>query len=334
MRPDEVVRIGDRGVALTRLGLGTAWLGNMYTPVEAESAATIVRLALQGGMRLIDTAPLYGYGLSERRLGEALTGVSRDTFVLSTKVGRSLRPRRSGDRLPTNYNATGPLFVDVPDLHADYDFSYDATMRCVADSLNRTGLDRLDVVLIHDPDDHFTTAVEGAYRALARLKGEGVLDAIGIGMNQAEMLTRFVETVSIDVVLLAGEYTLLDQNGLGEMLPACQAAGVGVILGGIYNTGILADPTPGACYKYQVAPTSVVARAQKMQTVCARHGVPLKAAAIQFPFGHPAVSSVLAGVRSVEELADNVAMLTWPIPVDMWLELRSEGLLPDHVPVP
>jgi D-threo-aldose 1-dehydrogenase len=334
MRPDDVDPVGATGIMVTRLGLGTAWLGNMYTPVEAASAAAVVRQALGLGIRLIDTAPLYGYGLAEQRLGEALVGVRREDFALCTKVGRLLRPRLPGEQVRPNFDGTGPLFVDAPDLYADFDFSHDATLRCIDQSLRRLGLDRLDIVLIHDPDEHVEQALAGAYRTLVRLREDNVIGAIGVGSNRAHVLTRFVRAADLDVVLLAGEYTLLDQSGLDELLPACRAAGTSVVVGGVYNTGVLADPTPGACYKYQVAPAEILERARHIQTVCARYDVPLRAAAIQFPFGHPAVSSVLAGVRSVEELVDNVAMLTHPVPADMWADLRQEGLLPQHVPAP
>jgi len=306
----------------------------MYTAVADASATAIVRQALEAGIRLIDTAPLYGYGLAEDRLGTALTGVRRDAFILGTKVGRVLRPRTSGDPTPRSYDGTGPLFVDAPAMHADFDFSYDATLRCVEESLHRLRTDRLDIALIHDPDDYYEAAQGGAYLALQRLKDEHVIDAIGVGMNQARMLTRFVEGADLDLVLLAGEYTLLDQSALTDLLPACLARDVGVVLGGIYNTGVLADPSPGSCYKYKVAPPPVVERAQRMKAVCDRHDVPLRAAAIQFPFAHPAVSTVLVGVRSTEELVDNATMLGHPLPSDLWVELRAENLIPEHVPLP
>ena len=322
------------GLVLSRLGLGTAWLGNMYQAVEDAAAAAVVRRALELGVRVLDTAPLYGFGLAERRLGEALSGAPRDSFVLATKVGRVLRPRTGADPEVPSYDNSGPLFVDAPVMHADFDFSYEATMACLAASLQRLGLDRVDVVLIHDPDDHFDAALDGAYRALHDLRQQGTVGAIGVGMNQSASLTRFARHTDVDLVLLAGQYTLLDQTALTDLLPVCRQRDVAVIVGGVYNTGILADPRPGACYKYAVAPPAVVHRAQHMQQICARYGVPLKAAAIQFPFGHPAVRCVLAGVRSVEELDDNAAMLATPIPAGVWHDLRHEGLLPHSVPVP
>jgi D-threo-aldose 1-dehydrogenase len=334
MRADDVAHLGENRLAVTRLGLGTAWLGNMYAPIDDSAATAVVHRALRLGMRLIDTAPLYGYGLAESRLREALSGVPRDCFVLATKVGRTLRPWAPGDPELKSYDGAGSLFVNAPRMHAGFDFSYDAALRGIEDSLGRLGLDRLDVALIHDPDDHFPQALDGAYRALRRLKDERAVGAIGVGMNQAAMLTRFAREADLDLVLLAGEYTLLDQTGLDELLPTCQARRVSVVLGGVYNTGILADPSPGACYKYQVAPADILQRAQRMQAVCTRYETPLPAAAVQFPFAHPAVTAVLMGVRSAAELEENVAMLQRPIPAQLWTDLRSEGLLPDHVPVP
>jgi D-threo-aldose 1-dehydrogenase len=200
-------------------------------------------------------------------------------------------------------------------------------MRSVEESLGRLGLERLDIVLMHDPDDHYAQAVDGAYRTLHRLRDEGVVGAIGAGMNQPGMLARFARDTDIDCVLLAGGYTLLDQSGAEEMLPECARRGIGVVLGGVFNTGVLAQPSPQACYKYQVVPDEVLARVRQLARTCESHGVPLKAAALQFPFRHPAVTSVLTGVRSSVELDDNASLLQLPIPEAMWHELYSSGLL-------
>ena len=253
--------------------------------------------------------------------------MSRDDFVLSTKVGRTLRARRPNDPLDLAYDGNGPLFVDAPALHAEFDFSYEAVMRSVEESLGRLGLERLDIVLIHDPDDHYAQAVDGAYRALHSLRDEGVVGAIGAGMNQPGMLARFARDTDIDCVLLAGCYTLLDQSGAEELLPECARRGIGVVLGGVFNTGVLAQPSPQACYKYQVVPDDVLARVRQLARTCESHGVPLKAAALQFPFRHPAVTSVLTGVRSTVELDDNASLLQLPVPEAMWQELYSSGLL-------
>jgi D-threo-aldose 1-dehydrogenase len=317
---------------VSRLGVGTAWLGNMYQAVEEEAAAAILGRALQLNVRLVDTAPLYGLGMAERRIGPVLAARPRESFALSTKVGRVLRPREPGD--PELVDESRPLFVNAPPLYPDFDFSRDAVLRTFAGSLERLGLERADILLIHDPDDHFSQALQGAYPALERLRGDGAVTAIGVGMNQTELLVKFARSTDIDCVLLAGRYTLLDQTGLQELLPLCAERGISVVMGGVYNTGILADPSPGALYNYRTASPEVLERVRGIQMVCARHGVPLKAAAIQFPFGHPAVTSVLTGVRSVAEFDENARMLRLPIPADLWAELRAERLLPEEVPVP
>jgi D-threo-aldose 1-dehydrogenase len=332
MDPGDPVRLGRTSLTVSRLGLGTAWLGNMYQAVEEDAATAILGRALELGVRLVDTAPLYGLGLAERRIGPVLAARPRESFALSTKVGRVLRPREPGD--PELVDEGRPLFVDAPELFPAFDFSHDAVLRTFAGSLERLGLERVDIVLIHDPDHHFQQAVEGAYPALERLRDDGAVTAIGVGMNQAELLVEFAKATDIDCVLLAGRYTLLDQTGLRELLPLCAQRGISVVIGGVYNTGILADPTPGTLYNYRTAPAELLERVRRLQAVCARHGVPLKAAAIQFPFGHPAVAAVLTGVRTVAELDENARMLRLPIPAGLWAELRAERLLPEGVPVP
>ncbi len=287
-----------------------------------------MRGALAAGLCYVDTAPHYGLGVAERRLGRVLAGLPRDDFVLSTKVGRLLRPLGEGE-------AADPQgFVDVPRAKRVWDFSRIGIRRSLEESLERLGLDRVDVVLLHDPDHHEREAYEQAFPALAELREQGVVRAIGAGMNQAEMLTRFVRDLDLDVVLVAGRYTLLDQRALAELLPACEARGVAVVVGGPFNSGLLADPRPGASYDYAPAPAPLVARAARIGEVCARHGVPLRAAALAFPFGHPAVRSVLVGVRSVAELEDALAMYATAVPDDLWQELAESGLLPADVPVP
>lgn len=332
MDPGESVRLGRTSLTVSRLGVGTAWLGNMYQAVDEGAAAAILGRAFQLGVRLVDTAPLYGLGLAERRIGPVLAARPRESFVLSTKVGRVLRPREPGDRELVDEGR--PLFVDAPPLFPAFDFSHDAVLRTLAGSLERLGLEQVDVVLIHDPDDHFGEALEGAYPALERLRADGAVTAIGVGMNQAELLVEFARATDVDCLVLAGRYTLLDQVGLRELLPLCAERGISVVMGGVYNSGILADPSPGTLYNYRTASPELLERVRRMQMVCARHGVPLKAAAIQFPFGHPAVASVLTGVRTVAELDENARMLRLPIPADLWAELRAERLLPEEVPVP
>ncbi len=256
---------------------------------------------------------MYGYGLAEQRLGTVLRTKPRSEFVLSTKVGRLLRK----DAPPE----PGQAFKGTPPLNPVFDFSYDGVMRSVEESLSRLGLDRVDILLIHDPDLHFDQALSGAYRALDRLRSNRTIRAVGAGMNQAEMLVRFAREADFDCFLLAGRYTLLDQVGLTELLPLCLERGISIIAGGVFNSGILANPRPGARYNYNPAPPELVHRAEQMKAICDRHGVSLKAAAIQFPLRHPAVASVVVGCRSAAELEENVRAFGESIPEDLWPQL-------------
>jgi D-threo-aldose 1-dehydrogenase len=326
--PLETVVLGRSGLRVSRLGLGTAPLGNLFTEVPGSDADATVDAALAAGITLLDTAPHYGLGLAERRLGRRLARLPRERFVLSTKVGRLIRPLEAGQA------ADPEGFVATPAAKRVWDFSRDGVRRSLAESLDRLGLDRVDVALVHDPDEHEQEAFEHALPALAELRDQGVVRAIGAGMNQAEMLTRFVRELDLDLVLMAGRYSLLDQRALAELLPSCAERGVAVVIGGVFNSGLLADPRPGATFDYAPAPPGLVERAGRLQAVCARHGVPLRAAALAFPFGHPAVASVLVGARTAAEVQDAVAMLDRPVPADLWTELVAEGLLPDHVPIP
>ena len=324
----ESVALGRRGLRISRLGLGTAPLGNLFTEVPESDADATVDAALAGGITFLDTAPHYGLGVAERRLGRRLARLPRERFVLSTKVGRLVRPLEAGE------TADPEGFVATPTAKRVWDFSRDGVRRSLDESLDRLGLDRVDVALVHDPDQHEHEAAGQALPALAELRDQGVVRAIGAGMNQAEMLTRFVRELDLDLVLMAGRYSLLDQRALGELLPVCAERGVAVVIGGVFNSGLLADPRPGATFDYAPAPPELVERAGRLQAVCARHGVPLRAAALAFPFGHPAVASVLVGARTAAEVQDAVAMVDRPVPAELWTELVAEGLLPDHVPTP
>jgi len=263
--------------------------------------------------------------VAEQRLGAVLGTKPRDEFVLATKVGRLLR---------AGAPPQGDAFPGAPPLNPVYDFSYDGVMRSVEESVTRLGIDRIDILHIHDPDEHFAEALSGAYVALDRLRAEGTIKAVGAGMNQAEMLARFAREANFDCFLLAGRYTLLDQVGLKELLPLCVERGIAIIAGGVFNSGILADPRPGTHYNYQTAPDELVQRAARIKAVCERHGVSQKAAAIQFPIGHPAVQTVLTGCRSVDEVNENVAAFQAPIPLGVWQELKAEGLLAVEAPPP
>lgn len=300
---------------MTRLGLGTAFLGNLFVAVSDDEAHRVVEAAWDAGIRLYDTAPLYGHGLAERRLGAVLRTKPRDEFVLATKVGRLLRAGAPPE--------PGQSYVDVPSVNPVFDFSYDGVMRSVEESLDRFGLDRIDILHIHDPDAHFEEALMGAYPALARLRREGSIGGVGAGMNQWEMLARFARAADFDCFLLAGRYTLLDRSGADGLLPLCAERGIAVIAGGVFNSGILANPRPGGTFNYQAASPDVVAQAQRLDDICSRRGVPLKAAAIQFPLRNPAVPTVLTGCRSVAEVRENVHLFETPIPEDLWRELDA-----------
>ena len=300
---------------MTQLGLGSAPLGGLFEAVSDDEAHRVVEAAWKAGIRFFDTAPLYGHGLAEQRFGAVLRTKPRDEFVIATKVGRLLRK----DAPPE----PGQAYKGAPPVNPVFDFSYDGVMRSAEESLVRLGLDRIDVLHIHDPDDHYEEALSGAYRALDRMRSEGTIKAVGAGMNQAEMLARFAREADFDCFLLAGRYTLLDTIGLKELLPLCVEKGIAIIAGGVFNSGILADPRPGATYNYQAAPPALVERALELEAVCNRRGVDLKAAAIQFPLRHPAVASVLTGCRSVAEVEENVRMFETPIPDTLWDELDA-----------
>jgi D-threo-aldose 1-dehydrogenase len=322
-------RLGRSAVCVTELSFGAAAIGNLYAPVTDAAARAAVRAAWDTGIRCFDTAPHYGLGRSEQRLGAALRDYPRELYVVSTKVGRILEPvqRPGGDDL-----ANG--FAVPARYRRRWDFTADGVERSLAESLQRLGLDRIDIAYLHDPDEHVDQALREAYPALEKLRDQGVIGAIGVGMNQPAIPARFVRETGIDVVLLAGCYTLLDQSGLDELLPAAEARGVSVVIGGVFNSGILADPRLGATYDYGSVPADVLTRALRMQVLCQKHGISLRSAALHFPFGHPAVSSVLIGARSAGEVRDAVDQATQPIPLKLWHELHTTALLPPKVPLP
>jgi len=266
----------------------------MFTAVTDDDAGATIDAAWEGGIRYFDTAPLYGHGVAERRLGRALRARPRDAYVLATKVGRVLDPA-GPERAPT-------IFTGVGDLEPRFDYSRDAVLRSLEESLIRLGTDYVDVALVHDPDRHEDEALAHAFPALAELRDQGVVKAIGAGMNQSEMLDRFVADIDLDCVLLAGRYSLLDRRGRA-LLTRCAARGVGVILGGVFNTGVLIDPDLHRTYDYAPASTAVLARARRLREACDARGVALGAAALQFAMDHPAVSTVLVGARSPAEVA-------------------------------
>lgn len=290
-----------------RLMLGTAPMGGLFEPVSDEAAAQTLEAAWLAGIRAFDTAPHYGVGLSEQRLGAFLATKPRSEYVLSTKVGRLLVP------------ADGPVegaenFYGTPPLTRVWDFSADGARRSLEQSLERMGLDRVDIALIHDPDDHAQQALDGAYRALADLRAQGVLDAIGVGMNQPELPEWFIRNADLDCVLIAGRYSLLNQSAATNLLPLCLNQNVEVLAGGVFNSGILADPRPGKTYDYRPASPELLGRAQAIRDLCAEYGVPIGAAALQFTLAHPAISTAVLGARTPAEITEDVGYLDVEVP--------------------
>jgi len=298
---------------VTGLGLGCAPIGNLFTAVSDDVAVATVNAAWDAGIRYFDTAPLYGHGLSERRLGAALRSRPRDQFTLSTKVGRLLRP--------ADASAPTTIFAGVDDLMPVFDFSHDGILRSLEQSLVRLGTDHVDVAFVHDPDDHQDAALMTAFPTVLRLRDEGVIRAVGCGMTDAVLLDRFVERVDLDCVLLAGRYSLLDRSGAERLLPHCAEREVGVILGGVFNSGILIDPDALASYDYAPASADVLARSRLLRDRCAARGVALPAAALQLAMSHQAVTSVVVGARSPAEVAEDVRHASAAIPDALWAEL-------------
>jgi D-threo-aldose 1-dehydrogenase len=304
-------QVGRTALRVPILGLGTAPL---HRSEDSVAVATVER-ALAEGVNFFDTAPLYGNGRSERLLGTALKGVPRDSYIVSTKVGR------------LTVEGDGPL---------PFDYSRDAVLRSFESSLERLGIDRIDILLVHDPDDHPEEALATAFPTLAELRSQGVIGAIGSGMNQWQMLAHFARNFDIDCFLLAGRYTLLEQTALDEFLPLCEEKGISIFTGGVYNSGILAlgPDHPAATYNYEPAPPAITDKARRIEAICARHGVSLQVAAANFPLGHPAITALLIGGESPAQFAETAAALRTPVPSALWRDLREAGLLRADAPVP
>lgn len=313
---------------LPRLGLGCAPLGNLYRAVPEETAAAVTAAALDLGCGYLDTAPHYGLGLSEERLGRALAGRPRSSYVLSTKVGRRLRPLAPGER------PDGQGFVDTPARAREWDFTADGIRATLEGSLERLGTDTADIVYLHDVENHLPEVYATGFPALAALRDEGLVGAIGFGMNDSGVLARLVADLDVDVVLCAGRWTLLERTAYDDLLPVCAARSTAVVVGGVYNSGLLADPRPGAPYDYAAAPPELVRRALDIADVCGEFGVPLRAAALRFPFGHPSVVSAVVGAATPEEVRDNAALFSYDIPAAMWGALVGRGLLDADIPLP
>ena len=325
-----VHRVPRRDVALTELGLGMAQLGNLYRETTDAEARSAVQAAWAAGIRYFDTAPHYGLGLSERRIGALLAEHPREEYVLSTKVGRLLvpSPETSGKRDDQGF--------DVPATHRRvWDFSRDGVLRSLEASLERLGLDRVDVVYLHDPDEHWEQASQQAMPALTELRDQGVVRAVGVGMNETAMLADFITECDIDLVMCANRYTLLEQGALSDLLPAALARGVGVVIAGVYNSGLLArnHPPANARYDYEVAPVGLLPRLHRIADVCERHQVTVPEAALAFVAAHPAVIATVVGARTGSQVESNIARSQAQIPVELWHDLRAEGLLDLGAPV-
>jgi D-threo-aldose 1-dehydrogenase len=332
-------RIGNGGITFTELGFGSAPIGNLYRAIsEAEAQATL-EAAWDSGVRYFDTAPLYGTGLSETRLNHFLRGRKRDDYVLSTKVGRLLQV------CPPDQRTGIGKFFDTPNRREIYDYSYDGVMRSLEFSLERLGLDRVDILYVHDLDifTHGSKAASDArieeffsnraYDAMVSLRDQGVIKAIGGGINEWGVCQKLTERGDFDLFLLAGRYTLLEQEALQSFLPLCQKRGIGITLGGPYNSGILArGPSEGAQYNYSNAPQSVIDRVARIDAICKRHKVRMIEAALKFPLLHPAVMSVIPGGQSVEEVRSNRQILDANIPPALWADLKAEGLMRHDAP--
>ena len=330
-------KIGKTSMPATLLGLGTAPLGNMFTVITEDEVHDCLERVWQGGIRFFDTAPFYGYGLAERRLGDFLRTKPRNEYILCNKIGRLLKPRR--DSMPTD-----TFFLSTLPFNPVYDYSYDATMRSYEDSMQRMGLDSFDILLIHDvgvaehgdrQPEVFKEAMEGAGKALTKLRDEGEIGAIGFGTNEWEVAQEAIGRLDIDTTLLAGRYTLLEQEAATTFMPKCQEKGIKLILGGVFNSGILAsDDIPNSMWNYKLAPKHLVERALQLRAICERHEVRLPSVALQFSMAHPAVASVVAGMRSVKECDESLEWAVSKLPAGVWTDLKDEEMISADAPIP
>ncbi|MDP5278960.1 aldo/keto reductase [Sphingomonas sp. DG1-23] len=329
--------------ALGRLGFGAASIGNLYRAMPDQDAAATIGSAWDAGLLYYDTAPHYGFGLSEKRLGEALAELDSDQrAIVSTKVGRRLDPVAPD----TDLSVPRQAFVTPEPFESVFDYSYDAVMRSYEASRARLRRDRVDILYAHDVgrmthgDDHprrFAEFIEGGYRAMRELRDSGAVGAIGLGVNETQVCEEVLAVGEIDLVLLAGRYTLLEQDALETFLPLCARRHVKIVLGGPYNSGILAKGVRGGGelhYDYQPAPPEIVARVAAIEDLCAEHGVPLAAAALQLPLAHPQVVSVIPGMNSPRQVAQAVKLIETHIPPALWRDLKDRGLIRADTPIP
>jgi D-threo-aldose 1-dehydrogenase len=337
MHPQDRRKFGRSGLDVTAFAFGTAPIGNFLREIPEETADGMVQHAWDAGVRFYDTAPMYGHGLSELRLGHSLRWKPRSDYVVASKVGRVLKAARRADIDFSPWNNAAPNTMT-------FDYSYDGTMRSFEDSLQRLALEHIDILFIHDIDrftrgdeqpEVFRQAMDGCWKALESLRDQGAVKAIGVGVNEWEVCHEALKQRDFDAFLLAGRYTLLEQDALDGFLPLCEQRGAAVLVGGGFNSGILATgAVPGAKYNYAAAPQPILDRVAKIEAVCREHDVPLPAAALQFVVAHPAIPSFCAGTRTVEQLAQNLAWFSHPIPAAFWSDLKRRGLLREDAPVP
>ena len=331
-------KFGRVDLEVTAMGFGAAPIGNFQRPIPEEVSQAMIDAACEAGLNYFDTAPMYGHGLSELRVGHGLRWRDRDSVVISSKVGRLLKPtpRKDIDFTP---------WADAAPFTCLFDYSYDGVMRSFEDSLQRLALERIDILFIHDIDTfthgeeqqkvHFQTAMDGAWKALEKLRAEGLVKAIGVGVNEWQVCRQALIERDFDCFLLAGRYTLLEQEALDDFLPLCVERGAAVVIGGGYNSGILATgAVSGAKYNYSPAPQPIMKKVAAIEEVCKVHDVPLAAAALQFVLAHPAIPTIVPGTRTVDQLRRNLKLINAPIPRDFWVELKAKGLLREDAPAP
>jgi D-threo-aldose 1-dehydrogenase len=341
MNPTQTRKLGKSGVALTQLGFGGAPLGELFVRVDEATAAATLQAAWDAGVRYYDTAPYYGRGLSEIRYGRFLDAKPRSDFVLSSKVGRWFFPPARPDEFQT-----GPVWAGGLRFEHVHDYSYDGIMRSYEQSQMRLGMNRIDLLLIHDLDfwfhtteakvaAHLSQLFTSGWRALDQLRSHGLVRGVGAGINELGMMPRFLDALPLDFFLVALRYTLMEQEVLEAEFPYCERAGVGIVIGGVYSSGITATgPIEGAKYNYSDATPEVMERVRRMQAVCATHSTPLAAAALQFPLAHPIVASVIPGAISPDQVRQNVENFRRPIPAPLWSDLKREGLISERAPTP
>ncbi|MEY4964655.1 MAG: hypothetical protein RL274_238 [Pseudomonadota bacterium] len=334
-------KLGSTGLSVTELGFGSAPLGNLFRPLPDETARATLAAARGAGFGYYDTAPFYGFGLSEIRLGEALQG--HQDIVLSTKVGRLLNPVAG----PVDENILRHGYATPMPFEPVFDYSYGAVMRSFEESLTRLGVPHIDILYIHDigrlthGEANAARIIEltkgGGLRALEELRAAKAISGFGMGVNEVPACLEVMDHAQLDVILLAGRYTLLEQTSLDDLFPRCEKAGTAIVVGGPYNSGILAVGTQSGAplyYDYAPAPQEVIARVRRIEAVCERHGVPLAAAALQFPLAHKLVASVIPGLDSLARVEQTLALYRHPIPPALWRDLQGEGLIRADAPLP